>query len=103
VLPDGIFSKPKNPNLGEFWKFLRCWYFCHLVYLRTYFATKRYILWPFGTFCGQFVYFSRFGMFYREKSGNPAMRRRCVPRKTVRYLNAEPPISERQNVNKIIH
>jgi hypothetical protein len=25
----------------------------------------------FGTKCGHLVYFSRFGMLYREKSGNP--------------------------------
>jgi hypothetical protein len=30
-------------------------------------------LWPIGTFCGHLVCFSRFGMFYREKSGNPAL------------------------------
>jgi hypothetical protein len=30
-----------------------------------------YILWSFGTFCGHLVYFSHFGMLYREKSGNP--------------------------------
>jgi hypothetical protein len=30
-----------------------------------------YILWAFGMFCGQLVYFSIFGMLCREKSGNP--------------------------------
>jgi hypothetical protein len=34
-----------------------------------------YILWTFGTFCGHLVhfvvFFSRFGMLHREKSGNP--------------------------------
>jgi hypothetical protein len=37
------------------------------------------ILQPFGNFCGHFglfhghlVYFPRFGMLYKEKSGNPA-------------------------------
>jgi hypothetical protein len=30
-----------------------------------YFMAIRFILWPFGIF-------SRFGMLYREKSGNPA-------------------------------
>jgi hypothetical protein len=30
-----------------------------------------YILWPFGIFYGYLVYFSRFGMLYQEKSGNP--------------------------------
>jgi hypothetical protein len=39
----------------------------HLVY----FVVIWYILWSFGIFCGHLVHFSRFGMFYREKSGNP--------------------------------
>jgi hypothetical protein len=26
----------------------------------------------FGIFCGHFVYFSRFGLLWQEKSGNPA-------------------------------
>jgi hypothetical protein len=30
-----------------------------------------YILCPFGIFYGNLVYFSRFGMLHREKSGNP--------------------------------
>jgi hypothetical protein len=38
----------------------------HLVYI--------HILRPFGIFCGHLVYVSRFGMFYREKSGNPSLR-----------------------------
>jgi hypothetical protein len=25
----------------------------------------------FGTYCGHLVYFSRFGILYQEKSGNP--------------------------------
>jgi hypothetical protein len=64
---------------------LAIWYiFGHLVY----FVDIWYILWPFGTFCGQLVYvvairyfygymylwyiFYRFGILYQEKSGNPA-------------------------------
>jgi hypothetical protein len=30
-----------------------------------------YILWTFGKFRGNLVYFSRFGILYQEKSGNP--------------------------------
>jgi hypothetical protein len=30
-----------------------------------------YTLWPFGIFIGDLIYFSRFGMLYQEKSGNP--------------------------------
>jgi hypothetical protein len=37
----------------------------------TYFTAIWYILMPFGMFCGNLVYFSRFGMLYQEKSGNP--------------------------------
>jgi hypothetical protein len=29
------------------------------------------ILQPFGTFYGNLVYYSRFGMLYHEKSGKP--------------------------------
>jgi hypothetical protein len=29
------------------------------------------MLWHFGMFCGHFVYFPRFGILYREKSGSP--------------------------------
>jgi hypothetical protein len=36
-----------------------------------YFKGILNILWPFGAFCGNLVYFSRFGMSYQEKSGNP--------------------------------
>jgi hypothetical protein len=32
-------------------------------------------LWPFDTFCGHLVIFSRLGMFYQEQSGNPAEQR----------------------------
>jgi hypothetical protein len=35
------------------------------------FAAIGNILWPFGIFCGSLVYFSRFGILDREKSGNP--------------------------------
>jgi hypothetical protein len=31
-----------------------------------------YILWTFGIIHGNLVYFSRFGILYQEKSGNPA-------------------------------
>jgi hypothetical protein len=44
-------------------------FYVHLVY----FTDIYYILWPFGTFYGCLVYFSRFGMLYKEKSGNPGL------------------------------
>jgi hypothetical protein len=36
-----------------------------------YLLAIRYILWPFGIFNCHLVYFSRFGMLYKEKYGNP--------------------------------
>jgi hypothetical protein len=42
-----------------------------LVYVHTYFTAIWDILLPFGIFYGYLIYFSRFGMLYQEKSGNP--------------------------------
>jgi hypothetical protein len=42
-------------------------FYGHLVY----FTSIWYTLWPLGIFYGQLGYFSRFGMLYQEKSGNP--------------------------------
>jgi hypothetical protein len=41
--------------------------YCHSVYCVLFW----YILLPFGIFHGYLVYFSRFGMLYQHKSGNP--------------------------------
>jgi hypothetical protein len=41
-----------------------------------YFTAISYILWPFLYFVVIMVRFSRFGMLYQEKSGNPAIRQR---------------------------
>jgi hypothetical protein len=56
--------KQKNPNLGKFWKDL-------LWNMLVYFMVIGSNLRPFGIFCGHLVYFSRFGMLYKEKSSNP--------------------------------
>jgi hypothetical protein len=29
------------------------------------------MVWRFGIFCGHLVYFARFGMVYKDRSGNP--------------------------------
>jgi hypothetical protein len=42
-------------------------FYRHLVH----FMVFCYILWTFGIVCGNLVYFSRFGILYQEKCGNP--------------------------------
>jgi hypothetical protein len=42
-------------------------FYGHLVY----FTVFCYILWTIGIVRGNLVYFSRFGILYQEKSGNP--------------------------------
>jgi hypothetical protein len=37
-----------------------------------------YILWSFGLFYGNLVYFPRFGILHLEKSGNPALDRQTI-------------------------
>jgi hypothetical protein len=44
-------------------------FYGHLVH----FTVFCYILWTFGTVCGNFVYFPRFGILSQEKSGNPGL------------------------------
>jgi hypothetical protein len=57
--------KPKNPNLGKFWRVLQwkmlVYFNGHLVYFRAIW----YILWTFGIF----------SRFVQRKSGNPGSRR----------------------------
>jgi hypothetical protein len=76
-LPDGIFSNQKNLNFGEInriWSILRSFglFYGHLVYFM-----------DVNTFCGILVYFSRFGILYQAKSGNPA-NRYYVPTEQIR-------------------
>jgi hypothetical protein len=67
-----VCFKTKNPNLGKFWRALQwkmlvyfndTWSILHMLFC--------YILWTFGVVRGILVYFSRFGILYQEKSGNP--------------------------------
>jgi hypothetical protein len=64
------FFKPKNPNLGKFWRVLQ-WK------ILVYFMAIWYILWPFGIFMFIWYQFSRFGILYQEKSGNPVHESKC--------------------------
>jgi hypothetical protein len=45
-------------------------FYGHLVYFVVVWST----LWSFGLFCGRLEYFSCFGIFHEEKSGNTATR-----------------------------
>jgi hypothetical protein len=65
VLPDGIFFTPKIPIWVNFRKpFNGRWYFFLYPFCLLY--GQMVYFWPFGTFCGILVHFSRFGMLYRE-------------------------------------
>jgi hypothetical protein len=48
-----------------------------------YFVVICCLSWSFGIFCGRLVYFSRFGILYQGKSGNPAhvCDKSCLPKK----------------------
>jgi hypothetical protein len=56
----------KTPGLGKFWSVLQR---KMLVYFMA--ISSQLISWTFGMFYCYLVYFSRFGMLYQEKSGNP--------------------------------
>jgi hypothetical protein len=71
-----VYFQTKNPNLVKFGRVcnVRCWYILlpfgkfsiHLLY----FVAIWDLLRPFG------IFFPRFGMLYREKSGNPVLEAR---------------------------
>jgi hypothetical protein len=66
-----VYFQTKNPNFGQILECLAMKdvgkFYSHLVH----FSAISYILWPFGIFVVILVYFSRFGILYEEKSGNP--------------------------------
>jgi hypothetical protein len=69
-----VYFDTNNPNLDKFrraleWKMLVC--FKTIWNLLRSFGTPMYILWTFGLASRHLVYFSRFGKFEANKSGNP--------------------------------
>jgi hypothetical protein len=63
-----VCFQTKYPNLGKFWKvLLRKIFYDHLVY----FTAIGNILWQFGIFCGNLVYFSPFWYFGPRKIWQP--------------------------------
>jgi hypothetical protein len=72
--------------------------YVHLVFLR-----------PFGTFYGNLVYFvyslvffSRFGMLYQEKSGNP-VRHNSQPRTEINHSQSLSPVFKSQELTSSLH
>jgi hypothetical protein len=69
-LPDGLFSNQRN-KFGKIFEGLALEdvgvFYGHVVH----FTVFCYILRTFGIVCGNLVRFSRFGISYQEKSGNP--------------------------------
>jgi hypothetical protein len=73
------YFENKNPTLGTLWRDLQLKMlvsFSNLVYFSAIWS----VFQPFGIFCEHFgilysylVCFSRFGMLYIEKSGNPVV------------------------------
>jgi hypothetical protein len=58
----------------------------YLCYGRLVYFTAIRFFGPFGVFYGDLIYFSRFGVLYQEKSGNPVIGSR---RKTRRSFQDE--------------
>jgi hypothetical protein len=69
-LPDGLLSNQKS-KFGQILEGLAmedvAIFYGHLVHCVVF----CYILWTFGIVHGDLVYFSRLGILYQEKSGNP--------------------------------
>jgi hypothetical protein len=66
-----VCFQTKNPNFGKFWRVWLCKilgiFYDHLVY----FMAIWNILWPFGIFCGNLVYWSPFWYFGPRKIWQP--------------------------------
>jgi hypothetical protein len=66
------YFRTKNPNLGKFWRALK-WKM--LVYFKCIWNIGKsaiwYIVWPIGYLVVFWYIFSRFGILFYEKSGNP--------------------------------
>jgi hypothetical protein len=75
-LPDGILSNQKS-KFGYTSEGLSMEYVDTFYGYLLYFTAIYDILLPFGVFYGHLEYFSRSGMLYREKSGNPGWDALC--------------------------
>jgi hypothetical protein len=66
-----VSFKTKNPNLGKFWRALDLKMFTYFMAIWNSLQTFGDILWPFGIFCGNLVYFSPFWYFVPRKIWQP--------------------------------
>jgi hypothetical protein len=87
-----VCFQTKNPNLGKFWRVLQhkilvCTFYGHFVHF-TDFCYIIYII--ICTYMYNLVSFSRFGILYQEKSGNPGAHLylpKCINCVTARIQN----------------
>jgi hypothetical protein len=85
-LPDGIFSDQKSQS-GEFLEGLEMENILWALGIGILRPFTQYILWPFGNLHSRnLVYFTRFGILYRQKSGNPAFKSRETNFKVFSFL-----------------
>jgi hypothetical protein len=61
-----VYFQTQNPSLGKFGRALQ-WN------MSAYFVVIWSILWSFGIFYGELVYYSSFGILHQEMSGNPVL------------------------------
>jgi hypothetical protein len=75
-----VYFHTKNTNFGIFWSALYGKLYNLLWSNGIFYGQLMHIFYGrLGKFCCHLVYFSRFGMFYKEKSGNPGgEREKCL-------------------------
>jgi hypothetical protein len=69
-----VCFQTKNPNLGIFWRVFQ-WKKL-LYFMDTWSILRFFVIFHGHLVCivrGNLVYFSRLGILYKEKSGNPAL------------------------------
>jgi hypothetical protein len=74
-----VCFQTKNPNLGNFWRILQ-WKMT-VYFIDTWSILRSFvigILWTFGIVRSNLEYFSRFGILFQEKSGNPGEEPRYI-------------------------
>jgi hypothetical protein len=70
-----LYFQTKNPNLKKFWSALEWKMFEYVmpIWNMLLMLTFGMFLWSFGNFVAFWYIFSRFGILYQQKSGNPEL------------------------------